>query len=102
MYPSRWQLTIENRLDRISIYGTIDLWKDKTGLKSARELKHLLDKVITELEKLDLSEKIEIVASDKGVVSVLILDPNVFIFADVPRTTRLKILKSSTVSNSFK
>lgn len=56
---------IENRLDRISIYGSIDLWKDKTGLKSARELIHLLDKVITELEKSDLSEKIEIVAADK-------------------------------------
>lgn len=59
------ELTVENRLDRISIYGSIDLWKDKTGLKSARELRHLLDKVITELEKSDLSEKIEIVAAEK-------------------------------------
>jgi len=59
------ELTIENRLDRISIFGTIDLWKDKAGLKSARELKRLLDHVVAELEKTDLLEKVEFAASDK-------------------------------------
>ena len=59
------ELTIENRLDRISIFGTIDLWKDKAGLKSARELKQLLDQVVAELEKKDLPEKVEFAATDK-------------------------------------
>lgn len=59
------ELTIENRLDRISIFGTIDLCKDKSGLKSARELKHLLDQVVAELENSDLPEKVELAAVDK-------------------------------------
>jgi len=59
------ELIIENRLDRISIFGSIDLWKDKTGLKTARELKHVLDQVVAELEKSDLPEKVELAATDK-------------------------------------
>jgi hypothetical protein len=43
-------LTIENRMDRISIYGTIDLTRDKTGLEHARMLKAVLDKVVQVLE----------------------------------------------------
>lgn len=59
------ELTIENRLDRISIFGTIDLWKDKVGLKSAKELKRVVDQVVAELEKSDLPEKVELAATDK-------------------------------------
>src|SRR4051794_37946089 len=36
-------LTIENRTDRISIYGNIDLTRDKSGLEHARMLKAVLD-----------------------------------------------------------
>ena len=43
-------LTIENRTDRISIYGTIDLTRDKVGLEHARMLKAVLDKVVQVLE----------------------------------------------------
>jgi hypothetical protein len=43
-------LTIENRTDRISIYGNIDLTRDKAGLEHARMLKAVLDKVIQALE----------------------------------------------------
>ena len=43
-------LTIENRTDRISIYGTIDLTRDKAGLEHARMLKAVLDKVVQVLE----------------------------------------------------
>ena len=43
-------LTIENRMDRISIYGSIDLTRDKAGLEHARMLKAVLDKVIQVLE----------------------------------------------------
>ena len=43
-------LTIENRTDRIAIYGSIDLTRDKVGLERARMLKAVLDKVIQALE----------------------------------------------------
>ena len=43
-------LTIENRTDRISIYGSIDLTRDKSGLEHARMLKAVLDKVVQALE----------------------------------------------------
>jgi hypothetical protein len=43
-------LTIENRTDRISIYGNIDLTRDKAGLEHARMLTAVLDEVIQALE----------------------------------------------------
>jgi len=43
-------LTIENRTDRVSIYGSIDLTRDKTGLEHARMLKAVLAKVVQVLE----------------------------------------------------
>ena len=43
-------LKIENRIDRISVYGRVDLTRDKAGLKSARALKQLLDDVVRTLE----------------------------------------------------
>jgi hypothetical protein len=43
-------LTIENRTDRVSIYGNIDLTRDKTGLEHARMLKAVLDEVVQALE----------------------------------------------------
>lgn len=42
-------LTIENRTDRISIFGDIDITKDAIGLKNALELKIFLDTVIAKL-----------------------------------------------------
>ena len=44
------ELTIENRTDRISIYGNIDLTRDKAGLEHARMLKAVLDEVVQALE----------------------------------------------------
>ena len=43
-------LKIENRLDRITVYGRIDLTRDKAGLKNARTLKQLLEDVVRTLE----------------------------------------------------
>lgn len=42
--------TVENRTDRVSLYGSLDLTRDKAGLQHARALKALLDKVVTTLE----------------------------------------------------
>ncbi|MGZ5858145.1 MAG: hypothetical protein ACXWJK_12960 [Burkholderiaceae bacterium] len=44
------ELTIENRLDKISVYGSLDLTKDKAGLQQAKQLKELLDAAVTVLE----------------------------------------------------
>ena len=53
-------LTIENRLDRVSIYGNMDITLDKEGLKAAKALKELLDLTLAELEKTDLPDQIAV------------------------------------------
>ncbi|MBV5328638.1 MAG: hypothetical protein JZU65_13550 [Chlorobium sp.] len=52
------ELTIENRLDRISIFGSIDITLDIEGLAVAKELKALLDLTLAEMEKTDLPKQI--------------------------------------------
>ncbi|HTD06531.1 hypothetical protein [Undibacterium sp.] len=49
-------LTIENRLDRVSLYGDIDLTADRQGLALAKQLQGLLDQVVAALESRDLPE----------------------------------------------
>lgn len=44
------ELTIENRLDKISVYGSIELTKDKNGLQYAKQLKELIDAAVAALE----------------------------------------------------
>lgn len=54
-------LTVENRLDRISIYGSLDITKDKAGLEYALMLKRLIDATVDELKRdRNLPEHIEI------------------------------------------
>ena len=53
-------LTIENRTDRISIYGSIDITLDKKGLADARKLKNVIDATIQEMTAIELPEKISI------------------------------------------
>jgi len=57
-------LTVENRLDRISINGSLELTKDKEGLQYAYELKRIVDSAIEALKGKDLPEKIEAQAPD--------------------------------------
>lgn len=59
--------TIENRLDRISLYGSLELTKDKQGLQNAYELKRVVDAAIEVLKKADLPERIETNATDSVV-----------------------------------
>lgn len=55
-------LTIENRLDRVSLYGSIDITLDKEGMEAARQLKELLDLTLAELEvRGDLPEHVAMV-----------------------------------------
>ena len=43
-------LTIENRVDRISLHGDVELTRDKTGLALARQLKAIIDAAVKALE----------------------------------------------------
>ena len=43
-------LTVENRVDRVSVYGSIELTRDKAGLEQARALKEVIDAVVAALE----------------------------------------------------
>ena len=47
---SMGELTIENGTDRIALYGSLDLTRDKQGLAHARALAALLDQAIQLLE----------------------------------------------------
>ena len=60
------ELTVENRLDRISVYGTVELTKDKTGLQHAKALKEVIDAVVAALEQdKHLPEHVEVKPTDK-------------------------------------
>ena len=51
-------LSIENRVDRISISGDIDLTLDKPGLALAKQLQKLLADVVAQLEKQELPDQL--------------------------------------------
>lgn len=51
-------LSIENRLDRVTINGDIDLTADQAGLADARALQQLLAAVVARLEGQPLPAKL--------------------------------------------
>jgi hypothetical protein len=51
-------LSIENRLDRITISGDIDLTADQAGLADARALHKLLSDVVAKLESQKLPDQL--------------------------------------------
>jgi len=51
-------LTIENRTDRVSLYGSIEITRDLRGLELARTIKQLLDSIVKRLAQEDLPESI--------------------------------------------
>lgn len=58
-------LTVENRLDRISIFGSLDLTKDRHGLESALKLKRIIDASIDALKRdKNLPDQITTVAAE--------------------------------------
>jgi hypothetical protein len=52
------RLMLENRLDRITISGDVDLTADKRGLEVARRLHALLGQVVASLESKDLPDQL--------------------------------------------
>lgn len=54
-----YDLTLENQLDCVSLYGNLQITKDQVGLQAAKKLQALLNDVVTALEKAELPEHIE-------------------------------------------
>ncbi len=52
--------TFENRIDRVSVYGSLDITRDKTGLARAEELKALFDAIVAKLKSEQLPDKISV------------------------------------------
>ena len=50
------KLNVENRLDRVSLFGDLDLTLDQRGLEQAKTLQSLLNRVVEELESRTLPE----------------------------------------------
>jgi hypothetical protein len=54
-------LTLENDVDRINIYGNLQITKDKLGLESAKVLQAALNQIVATLSAVEnLPEKIEL------------------------------------------
>lgn len=45
------EFTIENGTDKIAVYGSLDVTRDKAGLKKARALKSAVDAIVKALEQ---------------------------------------------------
>ena len=52
-------LTLENDLDCVSLYGNLQITKDQVGLQAARKLQAFMNEVVTALEQENLPEKIQ-------------------------------------------
>ena len=61
------ELDIENRLDRISLHGAVDITKDKQGLEYAFALKRQIDTIVEYLKKQALPVKISVENTAKKV-----------------------------------
>jgi len=56
------KLTIENRTDRVTIYGSLDVTRDQAGLAAAKDLKATIDAIVAFLESETLPEHIQMKA----------------------------------------
>lgn len=45
------RLTIENRLDKVAIYGELEITKDRIGLIKAKKIIDLMVEIVSALEK---------------------------------------------------
>lgn len=52
------QLMVENRVDRVTLSGDVDLTMDQVGLAHARALHQLLGDVLAKLEQAELPAKL--------------------------------------------
>lgn len=68
-------MSIENRLLHVSLFGSLNITKDKKGLENALILKGVLDSIVEKLECEELPDEIEKSYDEKTV-------PNPFIGQD--------------------
>jgi hypothetical protein len=59
------ELNVENRLDRVAIFGSIDITCDKEGLANVRVLKEIVDATAKALAKRDLPDKVAVTPPGK-------------------------------------
>ena len=52
-------LTLENQVDCVSLYGNLQITKDQAGLKAAKALQSFINEVVMVLEAQSLPEQIE-------------------------------------------
>ena len=52
-------LTVENRLDKISMFGSIEFTKDQAGLALIKQLKGIVDVVAVQLEAEDAAGRLQ-------------------------------------------
>ncbi|WP_019140479.1 hypothetical protein [Noviherbaspirillum massiliense] len=58
-------LTVENRVDRISLYGSLQITRDKAGLQLAQELKALIDDVLQVMQSEKLPDQVPLAPTDR-------------------------------------
>ncbi len=59
-------LTLENQLDRINIYGNLQIAKDQAGLAAAKVLQAYLNAIVTHLEaEIDLPQQLNHAATQE-------------------------------------
>jgi hypothetical protein len=58
-------LTIENRFDRIALYCSLQITRDKVGLKLAQDLNAFLDAAVSVLQAQKLPDHVPIAPTDK-------------------------------------
>lgn len=59
------RLAIENRVDRVTLQGDVELTRDRRGLDLARHLKAVVDATVAALEaQHDLPEAVEVAAPE--------------------------------------
>ena len=56
---SIYDLTLENQVDCVNLYGNLQITKDQVGLKAAKALQQLINDVVIALEKEELPAQIE-------------------------------------------
>lgn len=54
------EMNVENREDRVSVYGNMDLTRDKAGLEKALALKAVLDAVVESLSGQSLRDAVAV------------------------------------------
>ncbi|KAB1068265.1 hypothetical protein [Methylobacterium planeticum] len=64
-------LSIENGTSRIALHGSLDITRDRAGLRQARALKSVLDAIVTALAADDLPEAV----AEEGEASETVKNP---------------------------